>query len=291
MFGRSYTPQEDARLREAYPLGRLTDLARELNRSLPAVKCRAKVLGLRRTRSNYRPWQPTELKILRELFPGTPTPQICEILGRTATTIYQKADHLGIKKSEAYLASPAACRLRRGDNIGAAFRFPRGHVPANKGLRRPGWSPGRMSDTQFKKGCRVGAANRNWRPIGTVMPDTDGYLRRKIAEGKGGFGNQKAWEFVHRRVWEDVKGPIPDGRAVIFRDGNKTNVAFENLELLTRAEMMKRNTIHRLPEELKSLIRLAGKLRRKIGEREDAEQQNYGPAKPSFRNARRSRGR
>jgi len=67
---------------------------------------------------------------------------------------------MGLTKSAAYLASPAACRLRKGDNVGAARRFRPGHVPANKGLRRPGWSTGRMAETQFKKSGNATAFTR-----------------------------------------------------------------------------------------------------------------------------------
>jgi hypothetical protein len=86
-------------------------------------------------------------------------------------------------KSEAYLASPAACRLRRGDNIGAPYRFTKGHVPANKGLRRPGWGPGRMKETQFRKGERQGRAVKLYKPIGTERVSKDGYTERKINDG------------------------------------------------------------------------------------------------------------
>ena len=59
---------------------------------------------------------------------------------------------------------------------------------------------------------------------------------------------------------------------VCFKDGNKTHIALNNLELLTRAERMRRNTIHRYPEELKSAIRAIGKLKRTIREVENEEQ-------------------
>lgn len=48
--------------------------------------------------------------------------------------------------------------------------------PFNKGLRRPGWHVGRMRETQFRKGERSGIAAKNWRPIGTIRTDPDGYL-------------------------------------------------------------------------------------------------------------------
>lgn len=41
--------------------------------------------------------------------------------------------------------------------------------------------------------------------------------------------------------WERVHGPIPAGHLIIHLDGNKTNCKVENLEIITRAENLKRN--------------------------------------------------
>jgi hypothetical protein len=201
--------------------------------------------------------------------------------------VHRLAYKLGLRKTEEYLAGPDACRLRRGDNVGSAHRFKKGQIPHNKGLRRPGYSVGRgrMQTTQFKKGMR----SRNWLPIGTVRKDSYGYLRRKITEGVGGSRNTKVWEFVHRRVWEDAHGPIPKGHWIWWKDGDHANCALENLELLTDKEHMGRTTIHNLPAPLKQVIQLTGALKRKINtkrKKENAKEQNVGPAEPSVRRAR-----
>jgi hypothetical protein len=59
---------------------------------------------------------------------------------------------------------------------------------------------------------------------------------------------------------------------VCFRDGNRKNVTAENLECIPQSELTRRNSIHRYPPELKEVIRLAAKVRRKINEREEAHQ-------------------
>ena len=65
-------------------------------------------------KTGRRPWSPADEQLLRELYPDTPTGDLARRLGRTPESIYGHADKLGLRKSEAYLASPAACRLRRG---------------------------------------------------------------------------------------------------------------------------------------------------------------------------------
>lgn len=226
---------------------------------------------------NGRMWTECELAVVRERYADTATAEIAMELRRPLTVVYQKAAALGLRKSEAYLASPAACRLRRGDRVGAASRFLKGHVPANKGLRRPGWSPGRMKETQFKKGARTGAAQRNWRPVGTIAIDTEGYLRIKVREGRqgeaSGFGNVRIWPLLNRYVWEQANGPIPPNHTVVFRDGDRGNCELGNLELVSRADLMRRNTIHnRYPEEMVKTIMLLGAVKRKL--REKSEKHN-----------------
>lgn len=41
---------------------------------------------------------------------------------------------------------------------------------------------------------------------------------------------------LHRRIWEDANGPIPDGYDIHHRDENKTNNSLENFECLPKAE-------------------------------------------------------
>jgi hypothetical protein len=181
------------------------------------------------------------------------------------------ANNLELKKTDSFLASEESrCRLRKGSQIGARTRFPKGHVPANKGLKRPGWSAGRMKETQFKKGCRTGIAARNWQPIGTILPDSEGYLRIKVREAQhgkeaSGFGNTKVWPLLGRYVWEENKGPIPPKHMVIFKDRDRSNCAIENLELISMADNARRNCMWAtLPRELAEAIQLSGVLKRKL---------------------------
>lgn len=217
---------------------------------------------------NGRAWTKQDMEKLRSLYPHLRTVEVAETLGRSKSTVYAQAAKRGLHKSAEYLASPAACRLRRGDNVGKSHRFAPGHAPANKGLRRPGWSMGHMQETQFKKGSRTGAANNKWKPVGTVMPNADGYLRIKVADqpesiaGKGAASTN--WQFVHRRVWEAAHGPIPKGHRLWWKDGNHLNCALDNLELLSDKEHMARTTIHNYPPQLKDAIRAAAVLDRTI---------------------------
>lgn len=261
MSGRkgTWSDAETDYLRRHYPNEPTRHVAKAMGRTFAAVRSRARVLKLLKGDGlRYRVWSRAEEDYLRKHYADGQTRDLAEALGRPVSKVYAKAKKLGLEKSAAYLRRFA--RLQPGRRVSPSTEFPKGHVPANKGLRRPGYSKGRgrMQETQFKKGNQP----ENYLPIGTERIDADGYLRVKIADGLGGTGNQKVWPFLHRHRWEQAHGPIPEGYTVVFKDGDRSNCALENLELISRKELMARNTIHNMPAELKQVIQLKGRLKR-----------------------------
>ena len=206
-------------------------------------------------------WTPAEEQQLTKLYPATPMPELITRFQRDDRAIYSKARSMGLARSAEYLASEHACRLRRGDNIGAAYRFQKGHTTWNAGMK--GWQAEGCQATQFKAGQVNGMAAQLLQPVGAERITKDGIRQRKIREDGP---PQKRWRAYHAILWEEHHGPIPAGHIVVFRDRDMTRIEIDNLELITRAENMRRNTIHRYPPELKSAIRTLKKLKRTIEE-------------------------
>ena len=218
------------------------------------------------------PWPKKAVAALKRRYPHEATAAIAADLGVTVTACYQMARKLGVKKSPAYLASPSACRLRRGDKVGAAYRYLPGHVPANKGLRRPGWAPGRMADTQFKPGT----SPHTTLPVGSYRLDKQGTLQRKIGTAKG--SNSKRWRGVHELVWVAAHGPVPPGHICVFKPGLRTavldEITLDRVECISLAENMRRNSYHnRYPKEIGLAIQARGALLRKIRNAEKHQSQ------------------
>lgn len=220
-------------------------------------------------------WNPEEDAVVLARYADNPTSEIARDLRRSGSSVYQRAVKFGLSKSAAYLRSAHSGRLNSG--IGVRFRFKPGNVPFNKGLVRPlGWAPGRTAETRFKHGNKP----QTWRPVGSERWTRDGYLERKISD----TGNKRDWSGAHVILWEDINGPIPKGHAVIFRDGNKRNIIIENLELISRADLMRRNSVYALPKELALVIQLRGALNRQIRKRENAKEQHGRPEESPIRN-------
>ena len=228
---------------------------------------------------NGKPLSHWETVALRELYPEMKTEAVAKILGRSVSSVNGAASKLNLRKSDRYLSSPDACRLRRGNNVGSGFRFEKGHVPENKGVRMPGFAPGRMAETQFRKGQN----GHNWMPIGATRK-IDGYVYLKVGDERR-VAYTRNWRPIHVIRWEETNGPVPAKHALVFKDGNRENIELDNLELITRSELMRRNSIHNLPAELVEVIQLSGALKRKIRRITSAQEQAVGPAQPSIRDS------
>lgn len=213
-----------------------------------------------------RAWSEFEDEVLRAHYAATLTADLAELLGRPLSSTHQRARALGLKKSLDWIAQAARERSARPGHGGAAHRFAKGLVPANKGLRRPGWAPGDMARTQFKKG-RPASEARNYLPIGSHRLSKDGYLERKVTDDPS-IVPARRWVGVHRLVWIAARGEIPDGHVVVFRPGRRTTtegeITVDGLECITRAELADRN---RAPAALRPIVQLRGAITRQINKR------------------------
>lgn len=159
-------------------------------------------------------------------------------------------------------------RARHKIRSGRTGWFQRGREPLNKGRKQSEFcSPEAIEasrKTQFRKGHRPA----NELPVGTISLGKHGYLiRKKQMDG----GQWERWEFVHRAVWEEHNGKVPDGMIVMFKDGNKLNCSIDNLMLARRAElatMAKKGYVFEDPELTEAalnvvrVIQTANKIRR-----------------------------
>ncbi|HCA7627791.1 HNH endonuclease signature motif containing protein [Pseudomonas aeruginosa] len=184
-------------------------------------------------------WTAEQELVLLRLYPDMPNEVLAARLNKTVQQIYAKAHRLGLKKSPELAKQILQACGRKLQIEGNA--------------------------TQFKKGQKP----HTWLPVGSTRVSADGYLQRKISDT--GYP-PRDWKGMHILLWEEHFGPIPTGHCVCFKDNNKQNVVIDNLELITRAERMRRNSIHRYPPELKSAIRVISKLKRTIQEVEHEKQ-------------------
>lgn len=123
-------------------------------------------------------------------------------------------------------------RIPIGANIEGGGRWEKGHIPWSKGRKlEPTESQKR---TQFKTGNKP----HNYLPIGSkvkaVMRDGTYFWKVKTAD-------PDQWEFIHRKTWEEVNGPIPDDSCICFLDGNRDNCSIDNLKCIKKGILSQMN--------------------------------------------------
>jgi hypothetical protein len=190
-------------------------------------------------------WTEQHTETLRKCYPDMTIQEVIAALDHEFVEhqIKYKANRMGIKKSEAFLE-------RFGfDKYGRLT----GKVPPhNTGKSMP--SRGRTKECHFKNNHLP----HNWLPVGTIRFEKDGYQKIKIAE-------RDQWELLHREVWKRETGSYPpDDCVIIFKDGNNQNCDISNIEMITKVEHMKRNSVQNLPKPLKQVIALRAAIRRKV---------------------------
>ncbi len=207
-------------------------------------------------RNQGKRFSPQDDADLRRLYPHNDIQALMRIFGRSEKSIAARAHKLGLAKAPDYEPPRRGC-------------FEPGMRPWNKGAKGLDLSQGKG---QFRKGNRP----HTWVPVGHERISKDGILERKVTDAGPAKDH---FQSVHSILWEEHHGPIPEGHVVRFRDGDRTNFDISNLELVSRAENMARNSYHRYGPEIAGLYQLKGVLTRKMNQRRrDIENQDHRSA-------------
>lgn len=153
-------------------------------------------------------------------------------------------------------------------NNGLTRRFPKGHIPQNKG--RKGICAAGCEKGWFQKGH----IPKSHRPVGSERISKDGYVEVKVEE-------PNRWRLKHRVVWEKKFGPVPAGKCLIFLNSNKTDVRIENLMLIDRqvnARLNQSGLRYKDPDVTKTAVNVA-ELLSVIGEVKRKNKRKYGERK------------
>lgn len=260
---RTWTEELLRLLVEKYPIttpGEL--LALFPGRTLPAIKSRAKLLGLRKAEPRFY-FTAARLEELKAAYPNVSAADIAARFGCSVYSVYNAAHRLGLKKDVEFIRRTAAERMADPNHPGRACQFKKGRVPQNKGKRQVEFmTPEAIERTKATR-FQNGHVPHNAKADGTIIVrqrldrDNPPYQMVKVP-------GRRRLQYLHRHIWEEAHGSIPRGYNVIFTDGDTMNCVLSNLELVSHRELMERNTIYRFPEEVRRLIHVKGALSRQI---------------------------
>ena len=189
------------------------------------------------TRIVRKIWTAEEDELVRRMFPDESTHVLCEMLGRGYSSVSNRAFGMGLKKSDAYRKAYMTELGKDLKRNGVAYRFPAGHVPANKGKAMPAEVYEKAKRTMFKPGNKPANTREGVGHI-SVRKDKLGnsYKYIKLADSN--------WIPLHRKLWMDANGEVAKGMIVAFKDGDSMNCVLENLKLISRKENRIRNAGH-----------------------------------------------
>lgn len=207
-----------------------------------------------------RLWTPQEEQYLREHYAHTLTADIAAALGMAPKRVLAKANAMGLHKSVELISATA--RARTGaDHPSVAYRWGAGHEPWNKGVPGSTGHHPNTRATQFKPGSKP----PTWVPVGSFRI-VGGALEVKYSDNPG--YPRARWKFYGRHLWEQAHGPVPKGHLVVFRPGRASTdpqrITLDDVELITRREIMARNSCHRLLKPVEQAIQLRGQITRAI---------------------------
>lgn len=145
-----------------------------------------------------------------------------------------------------------------------AYLFQKGTVAHNKGMK---WDDYMSAEAiELAKASCFKPGNITWHTK-EVGEETIRYQHKECGK-KIGYRIVKVsaneWKMYHHLVWERVHGSIPEGKFIIFKNKNPEDCSIENLELVSKAELMKKNSILNYPPDIQELLRLHKKLKRTI---------------------------
>lgn len=251
----------DTYIKENYLKISASDMAAVINMSDTYIRNRMKAMNISvpahvttmfksKKASLQTSFTPQDDQYLRRHYLELPVKKMARIMGKSHYSVFNRMKILKLKV-------PVEISLsRKREN-----QFKKGNVPANKGKPITEWmAPEKQKNfikNQFKKGNE---------PHNTLE---DGVLRERIDTTTGkpylyirvSKGN---WQLLQREVYRKKIGPLSKNDIVTFKNGNTLDCSPENLEKISKAENMRRNSIHKYGPEIAKSQFLIKKIERTI---------------------------
>jgi hypothetical protein len=199
-----------------------------------------------------RHFTPEEDQFIEDHYLSLPAYTIDKLLGRVKNSVRQRMQRLGLIVPD---------EIKAGFIEGSFYK--KGLTPINKGRKMIEWANAeaiqKIKSTQFKKGHT---------PKNTLFDNA--VVKRKDKTGIIYLYVRVSlsfWMPLQRYVWEQVHGQIPKAHNIIFKDRNTLNCNLDNLEMISNADLLNRNSAHRFGPEIFKIIQLRGALNRQINKR------------------------
>lgn len=262
---KTWTPEQVNYLRDNFSILTHSQIAEKLGKTVSAVKGKVKVMGF--TISKAEKWQrlsdasyaKNNLKtltveqnaVVKEYYLIVPIKELARQFGRSPTAVKTSMRRQGLKLPLDIAQSRRNFQLRK--------------AAPNKGKKWADMFSEEQIEVLKKRTFKKGNKPHNTLSDGIITTRLD---KRKVLQ-KYIRIEENRWLSLSVFNWEQVHGKVEKGACIIFKNGDTMNCDIENLECISREELMKRNSIARFSPDLRSAISILSKLKKQLIKNEE----------------------
>ena len=231
------TPEIEAFVRKNHKYMTGCEMARHFGVSKGVIHRYQKKHGLQTPRSvsnanrgnpvGFTRFTPEEDLYIRKHYLKLPIKTLATNMNRSYNGVMGRIEAMGLKIPEEV--------IQRNKQLSY---FKRGQEAFNKGMKQTDYMTPeqieRTKATQFRKGNKP--HNTKEDGVISIRPDSRGIKYKWIRISKAN------WQMLHVVRWEEVNGPVPEGKILRAKDGNSMNADPKNWEPISRAEHLEKNS-------------------------------------------------
>jgi len=194
--------------------------------------------------------------------------EIGEHLGRTEGTIHQRIKVIGLFIPPDIIKERLQQSFKNLAESGKMSRFQKGIIPHNKGKKMSPEIYEKCKGTMFKPGMVPATCVHFGKPYLYERTREDGYVEKLWFIQEATNKRSAYLAYLCRQNGIDLTGKKP-----ILKEGFDHSRAptLEDIIVVTNAENMRRNSMHRYPPEVVKLCQLRGALQRQINKYQENE--------------------
>lgn len=259
-----YSKEDRLFIQEHYPTKGSAWVAEKLGLRVTQIKAFAKNNKLTRV-SLFYVWDDEKTQKLINDFPNRKTEDIAAEFGFSYSAVCNKAYSIGLKKSAEFMEKHGN---RLTGTLGIEYRFPEGHVPANKGKEMAPELKEKIKHTFFQPGQLPATTKYFGKPYLYERKRKNGYVERIWWIQEGTNKRSAYLAYLCRQNGIDLTGKKP--RLKPGFDHSRPP-AFDDIIIVTNAENLEQNSIYRYPKEVVNLIRVKGAITHQINKQKEKE--------------------
>jgi HNH endonuclease len=263
MIKRQWTPEEEAYLIQNYPDKTASQIANYMKRSVGSIQQKAFLLGVSEIDRNgvTTNWTDDKIEFLKGNYDKMITERLCDHLGFSYTVVRDMMKKLGLRKCNHSKWTPEWDAFLKENyqqigDVGLAKmfeeKFPKNypwtakHIGKRRGylgLHRTKTEVSEIVKANLESGIYEFNGTKRWALIGQ-LPENTKRVWRNNRDGNPFIVIKINGKFHHynRFVWEQHNGKIPKGMCIRHIDGDFRNNDISNLEMISRAENVIKNS-------------------------------------------------